>query len=176
MCPFVFFDGDFDLPKYLFTDFADSCTECMDYRRGVEVENTEKILVREIFVRIHPAPAHECIGDTDGRCTAEPFPDAVYIILFQKRICNDVGNLPMMVKPVFFREVGSHVFDLIVQVSVFCDIEAVFKGFGYDIRVFRVHLPQIHRTGISSAACIRNIEYITDFWCVSGGINQCNAF
>ena len=43
--------------------------------------------------------------------------------------------------------------DLKFDYPVFCDIEAVFKGFGYDIRVFRVHLPQIHRTGISSAAC-----------------------
>ncbi|MBO4932376.1 MAG: hypothetical protein J6I42_09355 [Clostridia bacterium] len=176
MCPFVFFDGDFDLPKYLFTDFADCRTECMDYRRGVEVENTEKILVREIFVRIHPAPAHECIGDTDGRCTAEPCPDAVYIILLQKRICNDVDNFPMVVNPVFFREVGRHVFNLIAQVSVFCDIEAVFKGFSYDIRVFRVHLPQIHWTGVFAATCIRNIEYIMDFLRITGGINQCNAF
>ncbi|MBQ9718526.1 MAG: hypothetical protein IJV76_11080 [Clostridia bacterium] len=130
--------------------------------------------MREIFLRIHPAPAHEGIGNADSRRTAEPCPDAVDIILFQKGIRNDADNFPMMVNPVFLGKMGSHILDLVTQVRVFSNVKALSQRSGYDIRVFRVHLPQIHRTGVFTAACVRYVENITNFRRIGGGINQCN--
>ncbi|MBO4933197.1 MAG: hypothetical protein J6I42_13555 [Clostridia bacterium] len=169
VCPFVFFDGDLDLPQYLSADFADRRTECVDNSRGIEIKNAVKIIVGEIVVRFHPAPAHEGVGDTDGSGIAEPGTDGITIILLQKRICNDVGNFTMVVNPVFLGKMVGNILKLILQVRVLSNVEILCQHLCYSVRVFGVHLPQVDSTGMFTLAGVRYIKDISDF----RGVRSC---
>ncbi|MBO5118503.1 hypothetical protein J6B78_01105 [Methanocorpusculum sp.] len=67
----------------------------------------------EVFPRLHSASYHQCIGGTHHRCIAESYPDVIIIILFKRRICNDVENVTLMVKPVFIDKPGRNPLQLI---------------------------------------------------------------
>jgi len=77
---FMVFDRDLDLPQHLFVDLADCRAEGVDDIRGVPVEDAQKILMLEVFLRLHAAPGHEGVGDADGGGAAEGRPDVELII------------------------------------------------------------------------------------------------
>lgn len=78
------FDGDFDLPQHRFAPLADRSTQLCDGIRGIEVENTQKILMLKVIFRLQPATGHEGKGDADGGGVSELLSDV---------IVNDTNNL-----------------------------------------------------------------------------------
>lgn len=74
------FDRDLNLPQHLFIDLTDRCAEGVDGIRGIPVEDAQKILMLEVFLRLHAAPGHERVGDADGGGAAEGRPYVKLII------------------------------------------------------------------------------------------------
>ena len=107
--------GDFDLPQDLFADLADCRAKGRNRARGVEIEDTEEILMFKVMIRLHPAAGHEGVGDADRCGVFERHLDVVIIILFQKGIRNDVKNITPVVAPVFCRKLGGNGLKLLCQ-------------------------------------------------------------
>ena len=64
------------------------------------------------LVRIHPAPGHNRVASADRRRFAEPRADCVYIILLEKRICNDVDYVALVVIPVLTSQSSGNLLDI----------------------------------------------------------------
>ena len=65
----------------------------------------------EQLVRIHPATGHNRVGSADRRRFAESRAESIYIILLEKRICNDVGYVAPVVIPVFTSQSAGNLLD-----------------------------------------------------------------
>jgi len=57
--PFIVFDGDFDLPEDLLAVLTDRCSQCRHGVGGVEVKDTQEVLMGEDTLRINSAPGQE---------------------------------------------------------------------------------------------------------------------
>ena len=63
----------------------------------------------EILLRLQPAAGHQGVGDADSGGGFELDFDVVLIVLLQKGTVNDIENVLPVVRPVFFRQTGSHI-------------------------------------------------------------------
>ena len=141
MFTFIVLDGDADLPQHLLVYLADRRAQRPDGRRGVEVEDRHEIFMAEILLRFQPAAGHEGIGDADGGGGFELHLDVVLIVLLQKGTVNDVENVLPVIRPVFFRQTGGHIGQLLGQ--FFAAHTVVSLQHRHDRRgVFLVHRPQ----------------------------------
>ena len=80
MFAFVIFDGDFDLPQYPLTFFADRRAEGGDGIGRVEIEDAQEIFVFKVFVGVEAAAGQNRIGDADGSGASELRSDVELII------------------------------------------------------------------------------------------------
>ena len=140
MFTFIVLDGDADLPQHLLVYLADRCAQRPDGRRGVEVEDRHEIFMAEILLRFQPAAGHEGIGDADGGGGFELHLDVVLIVLLQKGTVNDIENVLPVFVPVFLRQLGSHISQLLGQV-VAAHIVVAFQHGRHRLNVPFLQLP-----------------------------------
>ena len=140
MFTFIVLDGDANLPQHLLVYLADRRAQRPDGRRGVEVEDRHEIFMAEILLRFQPAAGHEGIGDADGGGGFELHLDVVLIVLLQKGTVNDRENIPPVVGPVFLRQLGGHISQLLGQV-VAAHIVVAFQHGRHRLNVPFLQLP-----------------------------------
>ena len=152
-------DGDADLPQHLLVRLADGCAQRPDHGGGVEVEDRHEVLMAEILLRLQPAAGHQGVGDADGGGGFELDFDVVLIVLLQKGTVNDRENIPSVVGPVFLRQLGGHIGQLLGQVAAAYIIVPLQHR--HDRRgMFLVQRPQPGGAGMFTGAGIRNIKHI----------------
>ena len=128
----------------------------------------------EILLRLQPTAGHQGIGDADSGGGFELDFDVVLIVLFQKGTVNDRENIPPVVGPVFLRQLGGHIGQLLGQVAA-AHIIVAFQH-RHDRRgVFLVHRPQPGGAGVFTGAGVGNVEYIPQSGPVPGIIHQGDA-
>ncbi|MCI6249038.1 hypothetical protein MR730_09095 [bacterium] len=172
---FKILDGDADLPQHLLIDLADRRAQRPDGSRGVEVEDRHEVLMAEILLRLQPAAGHEGVGDANGGGGFELDFDVVLIVLLQKGTVNDRENVLPVFRPVFLRQLGGHIGQMLGQVAAANIVVALQHR--HDRRgVFLAHLPQPGRAGVFTGASIGNIEHIAQPGPVAGIIHQGDAF
>jgi hypothetical protein len=79
---FIIFDGDFELPQYPLTSFADRRTEGGYGIGRVEIKDAQKVLMLKVFVRFQSAAGHKGVGDADCGGVSELYSDVEIIIFF----------------------------------------------------------------------------------------------
>ena len=174
MLALIVLDSDADLPQHLLVDLADRRTQRPNRGRGIEVENRHKVLVLEILFRIQPTAGHQGVGDTDGsRCFELDF-DVVIIVLCQERIVNDVAKVPLMLVPIFTRQLSGYISELLGEIVTGNAIAALQHGRHRPDMLF-LHLPQPGGAGMFTGAGVRNVEHIAQAGLVAGIIHQGNA-
>ena len=102
-------DGDTDLPQHLLVDLADRRAQRPNRGRGIEIENRHEVLMLEILVCIQPTAGHQGIGDTDGGGGLKLDFDVVIIVLRQERTVNDIAEVPLMLVPIFTRQLSGYI-------------------------------------------------------------------
>ena len=140
MFTFIVLDGDADLPQHLLVYLADRRAQHPDGSRGVEVEDRHEIFMAEILLRFQPAAGHEGIGDADGGGGFELHLDVVLIVLLQKGTVNDIENVLPVFVPVFLRQLGGHISQLLGQV-VAAHIVVAFQHGRHRLNVPFLQLP-----------------------------------
>ena len=70
------------------------------------------------FARIHPAPGYNRVASADRCRFAEPRAEGIYIILLEKRICNDVDYIALVVIPILHREIHCRLLDSVIQLAL----------------------------------------------------------
>ena len=170
----IVLDGDADLPQHLLVRLADRRAQRPDHSGGVEVEDRHEVLMAEILLRLQPAAGHEGVGDADGGGGFELDFDVVLIVLLQKGTVNDRENIPPVVSPVFLRQLGGHIGQLLGQV-VTAHIVVAFQHRHDRCGVFLVQRPQPGGAGMFTGAGIGNIKYIAQPGPVAGIVHQRDA-
>ena len=128
----------------------------------------------EILLRLQPAAGHQGVGDADCGGGFELDFDVVLIVLLQKGTVNDVENVLPVIRPVFFRQTGSHIGQLLGQVAAAYVIVSLQHR--HDRRgVFLVHRPQPGGAGVFTSAGVGNIKHIPQPGPVPGIIHQGDA-
>ena len=140
MFTFIVLDGDANLPQHLLVYLADRRAQRPDGRRGVEVEDRHEIFMAEILLRFQPAAGHEGIGDADGGGGFELHLDVVLIVLLQKGTVNDIENVLPVFVPIFLRQLGGHISQLLGQV-VAAHIVVAFQHGRHRLNVPFLQLP-----------------------------------
>ena len=171
MFTFIVLDGDADLPQHLLVYLADRRAQRPDGRRGVEVEDRHEIFMAEILLRFQPAAGHEGIGDADGGGGFELHLDVVLIVLLQKGTVNDIENVLPVFVPVFLRQLGGHISQLLGQV-VAAHIVVAFQHGRHRPNVPFLQLPQPGGAGMFTGAGVGNIKHIAQPGLVAGIIHQ----
>ena len=125
----------------------------------------------EILLRLQPAAGHQGVGDADRGGGFELHPDVFFIVLLQKGTVNDIENVLPVVRPVFFRQTGGHIGQLLGQ--FFAAHTVVSLQHRHDRRgVFLVHRPQPGGAGMFTGAGVGNVEYIAQPGPIPGIIHQ----
>ena len=167
----IVLDGDADLPQHLLVCLADGCSQRPDHSGGVEVEDRHEVLMAEILLRLQPAAGHQGVGDADRGGGFELDFDVVLIVLLQKGTVNDRENIPPVVSPVFLRQFGGHIGQLLGQVAAAHIIVSLQHR--HDRRgVFLVQRPQPGGAGMFTGAGVGNIEHIAQPESVTGIVHQ----
>ena len=109
-------DGDTDLPQHLLVDLADRRAQRPNRGRGIEIENRHEVLMLEILVCIQPTAGHQGIGDTDGGGGLKLDFDVVIIVLRQERTVNDIAEVPLMLVPIFARQLSGYISELLGEI------------------------------------------------------------
>ena len=128
----------------------------------------------EILLRLQPAAGHEGVGDADRGGGFELDFDVVLIVLLQKGTVNDRENIPPVVSPVFLRQLGGHIGQLLGQVAA-AHIVVAFQHRHDRCGVFLVQRPQPGGAGMFTGACVRNIKHIPQPGPVAGIVHQGDA-
>ncbi|MBR3999758.1 MAG: hypothetical protein IKI93_15620 [Clostridia bacterium] len=126
----------------------------------------------KVFFRGQTTAGHQHISGADRRRIAERNLYVIIIILFQKRICNDTENVIVVVVPVFGDKTGGDLFKLIGKAAFGRHIKAAFQSRCYGILMLLPVFPKKRAAGVFSAAGVRNIEYIFEFWGISVRVDQ----
>ncbi|MCD7771548.1 MAG: hypothetical protein LUH23_05630 [Oscillospiraceae bacterium] len=112
-CAFIVSDGDLDYPEHTAGTFTDRCSQGVGCLAGVVVKDGGKVLLVKVAVRVTHHSGEELILDTDRGGIEEGHPPVVIIILLQKAICNDVGQLYITVLlPIVHGQPIRHIFKL----------------------------------------------------------------
>ena len=128
----------------------------------------------EILLRLQPTAGHQGVGDADRGGGLELHPDVFFIVLLQKGTVNDVENVLPVVRPVFFRQTGGHIGQLLGQVVTAHIVVALQHR--HDRRgVFLVHRPQPGGAGGFTGAGVGNVKHIPQPGPVPGIIHQGDA-
>ena len=128
----------------------------------------------EILLRLQPAAGHQGVGDADRGGGFELDFDVVLIVLLQKGTVNDRENIPPVVSPVFLRQFGGHIGQLLGQVAAAHIIVSLQHR--HDRRgVFLVQRPQPRGAGMFAGAGVGNIKYIPQPGPVAGIVHQRDA-
>ncbi|MGI6182045.1 MAG: hypothetical protein ACOYIE_08215 [Agathobaculum sp.] len=172
---FIIFDGNFNLPQHLLVNLADHRAEGGNGLRGIEIEDTEEILMLKVVLRLQSASGHQGIGDAHSGGISERHSDVEIIILLKKRIFNDVKNIALVVVPIFIGKLGSDLFELIGKIAAARNVIIALQHGGHGVGMFRAVFPQVYIAGIVPAAGVGHIEHIAQSRLVAGGINDGNA-
>ena len=89
-------DGCANLPQHFLAGLADRRTQSCDHGGGIEIKDTQEILMLEIGFRLQSAAGHQRINDTDGGGASEGYSDVEIIIFLQKGTVNDVENVALV--------------------------------------------------------------------------------
>ena len=128
----------------------------------------------EILLRLQPAAGHQGVGDADRGGGFELDFDVVLIVLLQKGTVNDRENIPPVVGPVFLRQLGGHIGQLLGQIAAAHIVVALQHR--HDRRgVFLVQRPQPGGAGVFTGAGIGNIKHIPQSGPVAGIVHQGDA-
>src|SRR5699024_3022125 len=116
----------------------------------------------------------EGIGDADGGGGFELHLDVVLIVLLQKGTVNDIENVLPVFVPVFLRQLGGHISQLLGQV-VAAHIVVAFQHSRQRPNVPFLQLPQPGGAGMFPRAGVGNIEHIAQAGPVPGIVHQGDA-
>ncbi|MBP3927003.1 MAG: hypothetical protein J6D13_07495 [Clostridium sp.] len=167
--------GDFNFPEDLCGQAADRSSQGIGSLPGIEIEYIQKILVFKISIRIIRTPAVQAVGDAGCRGPPECHSGFKSIIPCQITVLNDVEDLPAVVIPVIGGKTFCSRIDHRFQgLTLTADFKSLFQGRHDRFPVFFLHLPELHRPGISALSGIRNIKNIAKAWSVAAGIDQGN--
>ena len=170
----IVLDGNADLPQHLLIDLADCRAQRPHGGGGIEVENRHEILMAEILLRLQPTAGHQGVGDADGGGGFKLDFDVVLIVLLQKGTVNDIENVLPVFRPVFLRQFGGHVGQMLGQITAANIVVALQHR--HDRRgVFLAHLPQPGGAGMFTGAGVGNIEHIAQAGPVAGIVHQGDA-
>ena len=174
MLALIVLDGDADLPQNLLVNLADRCAQRPNRGRGIEIENRHEVLMLEILFRIQPTARHQGIGDTDGGGGLKLDFDVVIIVLRQERTVNDIAEVPLMLAPIFTRQLSGYISELLGEIVTGNAITALQHGRHRTDMLF-FQLPQPGGTGMFTGAGIGNIEHIAQARLVAGIVHQGNT-
>lgn len=151
------------MPQHLFAALADRCTQLCDGILGIEIENTQEILVLEMLFRFQAAAGHQGIGDTDSGGTAKCRTGVKFIIPLQERTVNDAEDVLLMVGPVFTSQLCGDFFHLIREAIFAGHVKTAFQCRRHCLPVLLPILPEIGiEPPLIHTACIGNIEHIAE--------------
>ncbi|WP_255575524.1 hypothetical protein [Caproiciproducens faecalis] len=176
MFAFVIFNGDFDLPQYLFACFADCRAEGGDGIGRVEVEDAQKILMLKVFVGFQPAAGQNRVGDADRGGASELCSDVELIIFLQKATVNDVKNVVLMLLPIFVCQLSGNLLQLVGKTFFAGNGILPFQRCRNRVLMFRAILPKIRTAGILTVSCVGNIKDVPDSRLVTGCVDERNPF
>ena len=174
MFALIVLDGDADLPQHLLVDLTDRRAQRPNRGRGIEIENWHEVLMLEILFRIQPTARHQGIGDTDGGSGLKLDFDVVIIVLRQERTVNDIAEVPLMLVPIFTRQLSGYISELLGEIVTGNAITALQHG-QHRTNMLFFQLPQPGGTGMFTGAGIGNIEHIAQARLVAGIVHQGNA-
>ena len=139
---------------------ADGHTQGSDGSFGVEVEETQKILMLEIAFRLQTAAGHHSVGDTYRGGTFESHLNVEIIIRLQKAPVNDAEKVLLIIPPVFRRKLFRNLFQLVGKAVFAGNSVPAFQSGGYGLLVFRAVLPQPGAAGVLFLAGVRYVKHI----------------
>ncbi len=166
------FDDDFDLPKHRFAPLADRSTQLCDGVGGIEVENTQKILMLKVIFRLQAAAGHKGKGDADGGGVSELLSDVKRIILLQKTSVNDVEQIVLMVVPVVRRKLTGDFFKLVGKAVLAGNAVPFRQCRGHRRLMLRAVLPQPGAAGVLLLAGVRHIKDIAHLVFPGAGVDE----
>ncbi|MBQ9995305.1 MAG: hypothetical protein IJP32_02955 [Clostridia bacterium] len=173
VCPFVCFYGDFDVSENLFADFADRNSECCDSIGGIEVENAPEILIIKVFCGIPATPGQDGVDSADRRGIQKLRPDGVIIILFQKRIVNDVEDVAVMVIPIFLGKIPRGLKEHLLKRCV-GNIIIPHEHIGNRSFVFRLQRPEVQIPRTCPCSGVRYVENVAQTRRIAAGVQEGN--
>ena len=174
--PFISPGRCLDLPVHLLGQAADCRTEGIGRPPSIKIEDIHEVFRFKIAVRIIGASAVKAVGNALCHCPSEGHSDVELIITFQIAPLNDVEDLPLIILPIFRRQTLGNCMKLRFHRRPLCrDIKSPLHGLHDRLPVFVLHLPELHRAGISALPGIGYIKYIPEPWELAAGIDQGNA-
>lgn len=175
MLALIVLDGTFHAPQDLLTGLADRRAKGGCGGRGIPVKDAPKVLVRQIPLRLQPAPGQESVGDTHAGGAAERCPDVERIILLQKGTVNDGKDLPLVLRPVVCRQLLRQLLQLVREGLRPIHAKGVLQSLPYRRIVLGLELPEIGAAGLFSATCVRDIKHVTQPQLPAAAVYQGNA-
>jgi len=169
---FITLDGGFDVPQHLLTGIADERTQCSDGISGVEVKDTEEILMLKVFAGVQTAAGHKGIGSADGGSIFECHPYVVVIILLKERIGKDVKNILAVIIPVFRYQLFRNALQLLTKVILIGNAVFLLQSRGHSCAVFLTVLPEVRSSGVLFTGSVRHIEHILELRCITAVVDE----
>lgn len=131
--------------------------------------------MEKIAFRLHATPGHQSVSDAHGCCFIELSLDVEVIITLQKRICNDVIHILLMLLPVIIYQLGGCVLHLTNEAFFGCHLIVSFQHFRNDRDVSILHRPKIYRPGMFTPLGVGYIKHIAKSGIIPAGVNQGNT-
>ena len=161
MFALIIFNGDFDLPEYLLRDLAGGRPQRGDGGGGVEVKDTQKILMLKSFVGVDAAAFHQHVGDAYRSGLPKCHAYVKFIVILQKAIVNVVEDVAPVVHPVFVGHLRGDLLELFGKAVRAGNLIFAFQH-GRDRSLMLLpQLPKERAAGIFPAARVRDVEHIS---------------
>ncbi len=167
------FDCDLDLPQDLFAGLAHRHTKSGNGAFGVEIEDTQKILVLEVVLQA--AAGQQRIGDADRGGVLKCRAYVKGIIPLQEGAVNVVEDVILVVGPVFPRKPGGDLFQLLLEAVFAGDCKTPLQCRRHHVPVFLPVLPEVGVQAVAHAPGVRHIEHIAQDGPAPAGVDQGNA-
>ena len=168
-------DSDFDLPQHLFAGLADRRTQLDNGIPGVEIKDTQEILVPEVFIRVQATAGQQGIGDADSSGAAECRAGVKHIIPLQERAVNDTEDIHLMAVPIFCCQPECDVFQLRRKAVPAGDLKASLQRRRHHRVMLWPVLPEVGIQSVVPTARVRYVEHIPEYRPALTGVNQGDA-
>lgn len=153
-----------DLIQAHLTNDAGCHAQGIEGIRRIEAVDEVKGIRRNLFFRVKSAAAQKHIGNAVLKHCAVDDPDSIFIQRFQMASCLVVEKLTQIILKIRCNRIGNcgdkcgREGRFVLQWAEF-----LFQGFLYRRFIFRLHLPNGNRSGLSSGVGIGDVKIVFDF-------------